>query len=436
MKTQPFSTFLYDQGDRIALLKKLLRHLDDPDRAFLIIHVCGTNGKGSTAMMINACLTTLGFRVGLFTSPFIGNLTNSIQINNQPIKSADLQAALAQLEQLMKTPEFAHQQLSEFEAQFLAAMNYFATQQVDWVVLECGLGGELDATNAVTTTAYSVFTEIGMDHVGILGNTLEEIVTTKSKIIRPGNTTIIGRQHTKVVNQIIENEADRKKATIIDVASSVQVSPFHLSDSVIHFQVGQDKGQFRFGLTASYQLENVQTVIAWLAHFLKAQRLSIKPDYILNQALSNLTIPGRFETVNHDPLVIVDGAHNLDGITAFVETVNQIFPLQDKLIVVGFLKDKNYSGAVRELTTIPHANFIVTEPQHPTRKLAASELQRSIKEVAGIDSTIINHPITAINTAMNQLQSAKHALVLVVGSFYLLNPIRNYLNKQEGTHHE
>lgn len=277
-------------------------------------------------MMIAACLETMDQKVGLFTSPFIGDQTNSIQINGHSISQSQLAGLTGLVKNMMATPQFADDELSDFEALFLIAMLYFSNQSVDYVVLECGLGGELDATNAVTTTQYSIFTEIGLDHVGILGSTIEEITTTKSKIIRPGNTTIIAPQHSDTVNRIIREEARSKGAKVIDVGRFVHVKYQKLnSQLIINYQTTEFAGTFKFGLIADYQLENLRTVLTWLINFYQSAKTPLTIDEILERSLSQINIPGRFETINESPMIIVDGAHNLDGIKSFVDSVNTNF---------------------------------------------------------------------------------------------------------------
>ncbi|EHO51110.1 bifunctional folylpolyglutamate synthase/dihydrofolate synthase [Lentilactobacillus kisonensis] len=432
MTKKNFSSFLYNHGDRITLLKRVLAYLGHPDQNFSIIHICGTNGKGSTSMMIAACLENLDQRVGLFTSPAIGQQTNCIQVNGVEISKGHLNDLFMKLKQVMAISEFHDAELSDFEALFLASMLYFSEEGADYVVLECGLGGELDATNAVTTTLYSIFTEIGLDHLGVLGNSLEEIVTTKSKIIRPANTTIIAPQHSQIINGIIKREATIKGARLIDAAKTVIIHSQNIGQQLmVDYQTSQQHGQFQFGLLANYQLENVRTVIAWLIDFCQSKHLTNQISDLLNHALATINVPGRFETVNKKPMIIVDGGHNLDGITAFANTVNTIFPHYNKLIVTGFLKDKDYQDSVHKLLGIKQAHFIITEPDNVDRRLAARQLQQAFIDASGITYPVFKRPITAIKAAINAANRQSKLLIFVVGSFYLLNPIRTYLINKE-----
>lgn len=426
--TSHFAEFLYDQGDRIGLLKQVLRQLGNPDTNYSIIHVCGTNGKGSTATMIAALLQKMGQQVGLFTSPFIGDVTNSIRINQQAIQMTHFNHYLNRLQQLMASFGDGKQELSEFEAQFVTAMQYFSDQGVDYVVLECGLGGELDATNAVTTTMYSIFTKIGMDHIGILGNTIEEIATTKSKIIRKGNTTITAPNQRPQVSAILSHEAIEKNAAFLD-ANQVQIDQQSDDRTSLHYQFNDRAGHFKFGLQGAYQVENVRTVLLWLFDFQKHQRSTIDTDRLLTQALGKLSVTGRFETISTKPIIMIDGAHNVDAISAFVQSVKQSFPKQPKLIITGFLKDKDYVDNVRLLAQIPNATFRLTQPDNPERKLDKDHLQTVFKNVTEKRYPTFRNPIVALKNSMAEASENPELVILVVGSFYLINPICDYLIK-------
>lgn len=425
---QGFTGFLYDQGDRIALLKRVLKALGNPDTDFSIIHVCGTNGKGSTSKMIADLLGNLHHHVGLFTSPFIGDITNSIQIDSKNIGKSDLNQILDSLKETMSSSEFSKDELSSFEAQFVAAMIYFSKQNVDFVVLECGLGGELDATNAVMNTLYSIFTRIGLDHIGILGDTIAEIATTKSKIIRPGNTTVVAPNQRAISLEILQKEAHSKGSRLIN-ASKVNVSQTVNADgiSIISYRYGTISGSFKFSLLGTYQLENVATVLTWLFDFARKNRLQLDYDHLLSQTLGSMTVPGRFEAISSSPKIILDGAHNLDAIGAFVDTVQSRYTNENKIFVTGFLKDKDYQDNIRLLTTINHADFKITQPNNPDRALSAKSLEEVMTEETGNFYPSFADPIAALNDAILDANQRPNTIIFVVGSFYLLNPIRTYL---------
>lgn len=417
-----FAEFLYDEGDRISLLKRVLAALDHPDMKFKIIHVCGTNGKGSTAIMIANILKELGIAAGLFTSPAIGDVTDTIRVNMTRISIGEYQTKVAHLEQLMSTTEFNDDQLSKFEADFIISMMVFAEAKVDYVVLECGLGGELDATNAVTTTMYSIFTKISLDHLGILGDSLAEIATTKSKIIRPQNTTIMAPNQQMITKKVIQGEAKIKQADLID-ADQHQTTVSNGKFSFLN-------QEFEFGLKASYEQENLNTVLCWLSNF--KNRLTISEEKIATAVSSalgnNLSIPGRFELVTKNPAIILDAAHNPDGVGAFVKTVADNYSDQPKIIINGFLKDKDFKTAVSELLKLKNTRFIITNPRNESRELNSKRLDEVFYRETGITYPNFSDPIKALDFAIKQATSEiPDAVIFVVGSFYLINPIRESL---------
>lgn len=425
--------FMYNVGDRIDLLKRVLKVLDNPDKQFKIIHICGTNGKGSTATMIAAILRQLNYRVGTFTSPFIGTLYNGIQRNFSDISKAQFDSEMAKIQHVMVRPEFNHDMLSEFEAQFVVAMLFFADHPVDYVVLECGLGGELDATNAVSNTMYSVFTEIGLDHLGILGNTVAEIATTKSKIIRQGNTTITAPHQRPEAFQILKSQAAAKQATFLSAdqihLTSTQVEGLQ---RIVSFQsaiVNQIQGKFMFGLPGTYQLENLATVLTWLNDFSSKTSVPTKHfDQILTAALGHLVIPGRFEQISTMPTIFLDGGHNPDGVAAFVSSVDELYGDRPKIIINGFLKDKEYQPAVKSLLTLKNASFIVTEPQNQKRELDAVKLSHVYRKLTNETIETFESSIDALKEAIHRAHGLHDKpTIFVVGSFYLLNPIRSYI---------
>lgn len=425
-----FPTFLYDQGDRIGLLKRILKALGSPDQKFKIIHICGTNGKGSTAMMITAILKQMGHRVGLFTSPYIGEIYNGIQIDFKNIPSRIFEEKISVIKKLLRTAAFANVKVSEFEAQFLISMLYFAEQRVDYVVLECGLGGELDATNAVATTMYSIFTKISLDHVDILGNNITEIATTKSKIIRHHNVTITAQNQSLEALKVLENEAVSKQAVFLN-ADRVTITTSQQSkrSKQVHYRAllghSEQSGTFRFGLAGTYQLENLATVLTWFFDFVKRTSFQQRLDDILAHSLAELVVPGRFETVQQKPKIILDGGHNPDGISAFVETVQKLYPNAPKLIVNGFLKDKSYEIAVQKLLTLKNSSFIITQPENQQRELSPVKLADVYQKYTNRQFPEFTSPVKAIKQAI--MTASPTTVILVVGSFYLLNPIRTYL---------
>ncbi|KRL99126.1 bifunctional folylpolyglutamate synthase/dihydrofolate synthase [Liquorilactobacillus satsumensis] len=425
--TKKLPSFLYGQGDRIALLKRVLHQLGHPDEKFKIIHVCGTNGKGSTSTMIAALLQKMGERTGLFTSPFIDEVTESIRIDDTMISAASFAGYVKVITAVLVKMELDPAALSAFEMTFVVAMLYFAEHRVAYVVLECGLGGELDATNAVKTTAYSIFTKIGLDHTRILGTTIAEIAVTKSKIIRAHAEVIIAPKQPPQVYTILAQQA-RRMAAQVHLAATVELRVVATAQTKTFMQLKTAHAEctFEYSLLGTYQQENLATVLRWLQVFLAKEKRNFKLEQLIAKTMPSLSIPGRFEKIKTAPLIILDAAHNLDGIKAFTATVNTLYPEKPKKIVVGFLKDKDYGHCVAKLLEIKNASFYLTEPEHPTRKLAAVELQQVFDKISRMHAPAF----TAARQAFNQAVAAakeEDGLILVVGSFYLLKAVRKLI---------
>ncbi|SON73378.1 bifunctional folylpolyglutamate synthase/dihydrofolate synthase [Latilactobacillus sakei] len=420
---------LYGEDERVTLLRQILKAMGQPDHAFSIIHVCGTNGKGSTSAMIAAILQASGYSVGLFTSPHIMAVEESIQINRQLISKAQFERLLATVQTVLKKLGFdPTTDLSYFETLVLVALVYFKQQQVDYVLWECGLGGELDATNAVDRVAYTLFTKISLDHMALLGDTIEAIATTKSKIIRPQTPVIVAPEQTKTALHVLEAEAKRQSALL-------QIAPRDWFVTSHPTSAGQEvtvKLPEREPLTVSlalagtsYQLENLLTVLTWYRQFCRDQGHAVD-EIVLQRALGQVRLPGRFERLATEPLVVIDGAHNPDGIRQFVRSVQERYGGYDLTIVTGFLKDKAVAECLQLLTQLP-ARFILTTPiNQDDRQLPVAELGALYTQITG--QTAPEYPAieAALKAASQPATGNKPQVILVVGSFYLLKTVRQH----------
>ena len=215
---------LYGEKKRVKLLAEILDKMNNPASDVQVIHVSGTNGKGSTCYMINSILCEMGYKVGLFTSPQIRTIYELIKVNGVEITELEFEECKNKLKQVLNKLDLdLENDLSYFEMVFLIAMIHFKNKAVNVLILECGLGGELDATNAVSKIDYTIFTKIGIDHKNILGNTIEEICRTKSKIIRKQSNVIIAPNQRDVVYEILEKEAKYKNCNIFLAEKNIKI---------------------------------------------------------------------------------------------------------------------------------------------------------------------------------------------------------------------
>lgn len=432
---QALPGMLYGDHTRVTLLSRVLRQMGQPDHAFQIIHVCGTNGKGSTSAMVASILQTMGYQVGLFSSTQVMSVEESIQINQTEISSKDFNQTLQTVQWTLQEMGLAPDtDLSYFETLVLVALVYFKQQAVDYVVWECGLGGELDATNAVDRVAYTLFTKISLDHTAILGDSLTAIATTKSKIIRPKTPVIIAPNQATAAVKVLQVEGQRQQVPITmsttDWLRLNQLTPS--GQSVRLTMPNQPAITITLALAGTYQLENLATALTWYRQFCQDQNHELDGT-VLKTALAQVQLPGRFERLSNQPLIVIDGAHNPDGMRQFVASVQERYADYDLTIITGFLKDKAVLDCLQLLTQLS-ATFILTEPQNPDqRQLPVAELVMLYEQLTHqtvISSSSIEQALTKAN---QQPLGQRPRVILVVGSFYLLKTVRQLVLNQGGS---
>ena len=449
---------LYGEKKRVKLLAKILDKMNNPANDVQVIHVSGTNGKGSTCYMINSILCEMGYKVGLFTSPQIRTIYELIKVNGIEIIELEFKECKNKLRQVLNELDLdLTNDLSYFEMVFLIAMIHFKNKDVNVLILECGLGGELDATNAVSKIDYTIFTKIGIDHKNILGNTIEEICQTKSKIIRKQSNVIIAPNQRDVVYEILEKEAKNKNCDVflaeknikieklVDIKENSQeidekgnfkfVNNLKFQDRVKaeiirNCDFENNKFSFRFGLKGEQQLENLATVLTWYFKFCDENILE-NTEEILDRALGTLQIIGRMEKVEKIKNVYLDVAHNEDSIEAFVDYVKKNFGNRKKIFVIGFLKDKEVEQCVN-LLKMAGDNFILTEPNNEERKLDSEILKKYFedKKIENPKNIIISEKnIEKAFLKALELRENEDECIFVVGSFYLLGEVQKAIEK-------
>ena len=430
---------LYGEKKRVTLLAEILDKMDNPASDVQVIHVSGTNGKGSTCYMINSILCEMGYKVGLFTSPQIRTIYELIKVNGVEITELEFEECKNKLRQVFKN------------------------KGVNVLILECGLGGELDATNAVSKIDYTIFTKIGIDHKNILGNTIEEICQTKSKIIRKQSNVIIAPNQRNVVYEILEKEAKNKNCDVFLAEKNIKIEKVEnkeknsqniyekedlKSENSLEFQnkvkaeiIGNyDFGKnfknneyfFKFGLKGEQQLENLATVLMWYFRFCDDSKNGLEnTEKILDRALGTLQIAGRMEKVGEIKNVYLDVAHNEDSVEAFVDYVKKNFDNRKKIFVVGFLKDKEVEKCVN-LLKIAGDDFILTEPNNEERKLDSEILEKYFedKKIENPKNIIISEKnIEKAFLKALELRENEDECIFVVGSFYLLGEVKKVIEK-------
>lgn len=399
------------QDDRVALLRRVLDALARPDHRFKIIHIAGTNGKGSTGSLIERTLQRAGLRVGYFSSPAMVDQREQIRVNDEMIAKEDFVRTYEQIRRQLPA-DIQPQQISVFEWWTLIMLQYFADQQVDWAVIECGLGGQDDATNAIDAPVAAVITHVALDHTRILGPTIRDIANAKAGIIKVGTqVAVLAPNQDEEAKRIIQQRCRQVGVSLL-LADGIAIEA---QGDTIRLRVGATRLSGHFNLLGTFQHDNLRTaalLIAWLV------RQGILDDFApFMAAMATIAIPGRMQVIAHRPLTILDGAHNPDAAKRLVETIHEEFAGRRLIMVVGFLADKDWHQMARLYQQVA-AKIIVTSPDNHQRALPTATLQEFIPEAR---SAADAHQ----GLWLAQELARPDDVILVTGSFYLIKELES-----------
>lgn len=350
-------------------IRALLAALGDPHRQLKFVHVAGTNGKGSTCAILAACLQAAGYRVGLFTSPFINRFNERIQVNGRPIPDEELEAVT---DAVRPFAEAMADLPTEFELICAIGMVYFLRQRCDIVVLEVGMGGALDPTNVIDPPECAVITALGLDHVKELGPTLADIAAAKAGIVKPGSPVVCYGSGPEA-DAVVADACRRVGAPLYPVDfGRLQVGESTLDAIEFSFD-GLER--LRLPLIGAYQPRNAAAAITALR--LLRQRGWVLPDAAIRQGIETVRWPGRFEVLRREPTVLLDGSHNPQGVRATAESLQKTFPGQRFTFLVSIMADKDSADMLSVLA--PLAARFVTVAAHTPRALPAGELAARVR---------------------------------------------------------
>ncbi len=409
-------------------MTRLLDALGNPQDDLKVIHVAGTNGKGSVCRYIYSILESAGYKTGLYTSPFLEKFNERIEFDGRLISDRDLtfytDRVLAAVDTITSKGE---QSPTEFEVITAIALVYFKEMGCDYVVLEVGLGGRGDSTNVCKEPLMTVITSISMDHMDRLGNTIEEIAGDKAGIIKDRCPVIVGAKDIRAL-RVIEKTAAEHDSMIFETKNlpvTIKEESLHGSRFDVNIQ-GVQFDNVEISMVGRHQIENA--VVAMCAVNVMEERgaISIKRE-ALYSGLRAACQPGRFEVMSEPgetPVIIIDGAHNEDGARAFAETVNSHLSGKKILMITGMLEDKDVNSIISEFIKITK-DFIVTEPESP-RRLKAECLAEKL-EAAGARCTALPKITSAY--AMAESLNGAYDAVVYAGSLYLIGRIRSLLKK-------
>ena len=404
----------------------LLQMLDFPDTRYPTVHIAGSKGKGSTSAMLDSVLRAAGYRVGLYTTPHLHTFRERVQINGEPISETDFARLTEELIPMNERLAREHPDWGEataFEASTALAFLAFARAPVDVGIIEVGLGGRLDATNVIKPLV-SVISSISLDHTGILGDTLGEIAAEKGGIIKDGRPVIASRQKPEAADTL-QRIADERNTTL-----SLGDRDWNASGSTRDFTVtgpGGEIANLNCGLTGAYQVQNAGLAVVTIQE-LRGRGFQVS-DEQLRTGIANVWWPGRFERAHEEPVVIVDGAHNVDSSERLVEALQDEFPGHRVSLVLGIARDKDVRGMIERLA--PAASEIVAIASRSPRATDPEELATIVRDVApGLPVSAETGVSAALDRVIAGAEIDNH-VICVTGSLYAVSEAREALGLAE-----
>ncbi len=393
-----------------------------------VVHIAGTNGKGSTTLYLCTMLRDMGYKVGMFTSPHLVRMNERIKVNNKEISNEEFTECFEDIKRIVKEEgSVAHP--SFFEFLFLMAMDYFSKQKVDYIVLETGLGGRLDATNCIIRKDLSVITKIGMDHMEYLGDTLDKIAYEKAGIIAEG-VPVVAYDNKDIAFDVISEVAKNKNSTCYPI-SSENIKILLQNKQIIDFSIGcryYRLGGLRLKTAATYQVMNASLAVM-AAFCLENEKFSQE---IVQSSLLKAFWPGRMEEIL--PEVYLDGAHNVDGIQAFLASVkSHIFDdesscsnggNQHRLLLFSVVKDKEYTKMIDLIVDSKLFDRVYVSPLDSDRKTSLDTLKDAFGKY-DIDAVFFSKVDDAYAKALEDKKSGDS--LYIAGSLYLVGRIKAIL---------
>jgi dihydrofolate synthase/folylpolyglutamate synthase len=402
----------------LSRIRELLSKLGNPQDDLKFIHVAGTNGKGSTCAMIESILRMAGYRTGLFISPYVYCFNERIQVDGQQIADdelAELMDVVKPIAEEMADPP------TQFELITAVGMLYYRKKQCDIVVLEVGLGGELDSTNIIKTPEVAVITSIGLDHTAILGTSILDIAKAKAGIMKEGGSVAIcGRNREAML--VFKMKAEKVGANIYRPRyDSIEFKTRTDEKQVFSYASYDD---LELPLAGTYQLDNAALAIT-VAQILQEKGWNISEEAV-RKGLANVKWPGRFDIIHREPTVIIDGSHNPQAIRATTETLRAVYGKKKIIFVTGVFADKDYRTMMTELTML--AKSIVATQPVGERGLDAETLAHTV-EFMGRRMPVKVEPSIADACAYAWGIADKDDVICVIGSFSLIAPAREAFEK-------
>ena len=389
----------------------LLHRLGDPQKELKFIHITGTNGKGSVAAMLTATLNAAGYNVGRFTSPHLRFYNERINVAGEDIPDADL-CELA--EEMKPAVEGMAEKPTEFELWTAMAMCYFKKRACDVVVLEVGLGGRLDSTNVIPSPEVAVITNLALEHTEYLGDTIEKIAFEKAGIIKPGCDVVLYGQSEEAQAVVRAKCAQCGCELTVTDAEQQELHESGLEGQVFSYR---NRKELRLRLIGTYQYKNAAVALDAI-DVLNKRGFAIS-EQAVTEGFAKVVWPGRFEVLRREPLVIVDGAHNPNGVEELAKCLNVYLPGKKVTFLMGVLADKDYVSMLNSI--LPMARRFVAVKPESERALPSADLKREIEtrlHIPAIDGGTVKE---GIDKAL--AQADKDDIIVIFGSLYQVGEV-------------
>lgn len=417
------SFFKGTEGPTLDAIQYFMEQLDHPEKKLKIVHIAGTNGKGSVVEMLSNVLEQAGYVVGKFMSPHIIKFNERICVNHKEISDTELEELINTMSPFVKEYNKNHSvKVTLFEIETAMALLYFVKKKCEIVVMETGLGGLCDCTNIVYPII-SMITSIGYDHMDILGNTLEEITTQKAGIIKENSKTIFIKQEPQV-NEII-NKTCKQKNNELHLIDLQDVTNISLEGK---YQVFSYKGkQVQINLKGTKQIGNACMVLE-AVKILQKNGYNISRE-ALEKGLKTVVHKARFEKLYTHPTIIFDGGHNESAIQNLKETINQYYKEMPKVYIVSILVTKDYKTVIKELMEDKNAIFIFTDGTKEKDEVKRYVKKETLYEEALKYRTKNLYMDSLENAIKRSKQDYQDAIIFIVGSFYTYHEVIENLKK-------
>ena len=394
-------------------IKHILANLNNPQDQYACIHIAGTNGKGSIASSLSTILISAGYKVGLYTSPHLVRFNERICINNTPITDEEVVTSYLKVKEANK----GVRQATFFEITTAMALNEFSRHKVDWAIIETGMGGRLDATN-VLMPKLSIISNISIEHREYLGNTIKQIAGEKGGIIKPNVPVVTGVKQNSAI-KVIQGLANANNSPLYRLGEAFRIrkNPDH---TFSYFGIKQNWIKLKTGLIGKHQADNAALVIA-ACEVLNEQDVRLSSEIIKN-GIENNKWPGRLEIISREPLVILDGAHNLVAAKLLAKYLSDLPRHLNLTLVLGILDDKPYEAILKEL--LPKCRKVVLTSPKIDRALPVEELV-PIAEKMGCKIEAIPDVATAVISAIENAVSTD--AICIAGSLYVVGEAKQAL---------